>query len=418
MSLLLRRGRTVDGRTVDVGCRDGVIVEVGPAGESAGPGASYDAVEDLDDMLLLPAPAEPHAHLDKALTAELAVNPAGDLAGAVLAMAELLPRRSLADTVDSATEAAMILLRCGTTAIRTHVDAGPLVGLRGLEALAVVRDRLAGLVDLQIAVLPGGPLTGVAGASNRAVLRDALALADVVGGCPHLDPEPLSCQAFCYVTAQEAGLPLDLHTDETLHPGALHLAALPGLVEAGGLGAGVTASHCVSLGVQPAAVQHAVAGRLAATGVGVVALPQTNLFLQARGQTCAPPRGLTALAALRSAGVRLAAGGDNLRDPFNIVGRGDPLETASLLVAAGHLSAADAYALVSAGAREVLGLPAVTLVAGSPAELVAVRATSLSDAVAAGPAERVVVHRGRVVARTRVSSWVAPPQVAARQVAR
>ena len=41
------------------------------------------AATDLAGMLLLPAMAEPHAHLDKALTAERVPNPTGDLAGAI-----------------------------------------------------------------------------------------------------------------------------------------------------------------------------------------------------------------------------------------------------------------------------------------------------------------------------------------------
>jgi cytosine deaminase len=130
----------------------------------------------------------------------------------------------------------------------------------------------------------------------------------------------------------------------------------------------------------------------AAAGVTVVCCPQTGLFLQGRGQPV-PPRGPTALGALRDAGVTVAAGGDNLRDPFNAVGRGDPLETASLLVAAGHLEPAVAYATVSAGARAAIGLEDVRVEPGFPAELLAVRAASIEDAVAAAPPERLVLHR-------------------------
>ena len=65
-------------------------------------------------------------------------------------------------------------------------------------------------------------------------------------------------------------------------------------------------------------------------------LPQTNLFLQGRDHPVAMPRGLTAIAALREAGALVAAGADNVQDPFNLVGRSDPLETAALLVMAGH----------------------------------------------------------------------------------
>ena len=40
----------------------------------------------------------------------------------------------------------------------------------------------------------------------------------------------------------------------------------------------------------------------------------------------------------------VAAGADNIRDPFNPLGRTDPLETASLLAAAAHLTPAQALA--------------------------------------------------------------------------
>jgi cytosine deaminase len=43
----------------------------------------------------------------------------------------------------------------------------------------------------------------------------------------------------------------------------------------------------------------------------------------------------------------VAGGADNLQDPFNVVGRADPLETAALLVMAGHLDPATAYDLVA-----------------------------------------------------------------------
>ncbi|HEX8928240.1 MAG TPA: hypothetical protein VGA45_04935 [Actinomycetota bacterium] len=100
--------------------------------------------------------------------------------------------------------------------------------------------------------------------------------------------------------------------------------------------------------------------------------------------------------------MTVAAGGDNLRDPFNAVGRGDPLETASLLVTAGHLEPAVAYAAVSAGARTAIGLEDVRVEPGFPAELLAVRAASVEEAVAAAPPERLVLRRGELVSRTTV----------------
>ena len=57
----------------------------------------------------------------------------------------------------------------------------------------------------------------------------------------------------------------------------------------------VTASHCVSLAVQNVRTQQKVAEQVAEAGIAVVALPQTNLFLQGRDRPVATPRGLTAV---------------------------------------------------------------------------------------------------------------------------
>src|SRR5690606_34419752 len=163
---------------------------------------------------------------------------------------------------------------------------------------------------------------------------DALdAGADIVGGCPHLEHDGgggiEAATDVCLQIATDVGKPVDLHTDETLDPTANGLDVLARRVLAG-FDLGATASHCVSLGQQPAEQQQATAERVAAAGIGVVALPQTNLFLQGRGRS-PMPRGLTAVDVLRRAGVTVAAGADNVQDPFNPVGRACPFETAGLM---------------------------------------------------------------------------------------
>jgi cytosine deaminase len=397
----------LSGVTLPNGEAADVLVEGSTIGAVAAPGGlGPRAAErlDLHGYLLLPAPAEPHAHLDKALTAGRVSNPTGDLDSAVKAWLAHRPTMERDDVVRRATGAALTRLANGATAIRSHVDVGPDVGLRSLEALVQVREALRGQVELQLVALPMLPLTGAYGGSNRAVLRAAMeAGADVVGGCPYLDPDPSACQELCLELAAQLGRPLDLHSDETLDPTVLNLPELAELVSARGFRQGVAASHCCSLAMQPAKLARRVAAELAEAGVSVICCPQTNLFLQARGHASAPPRGLTAVRVLLKAEVVVAAGGDNVQDPFNAVGRGDPLEIASLLVIAAHLDPDEAYHAVSAAARAVMGLPEVRVEAGFPAELLAIRAASVREAIAAASPERVVVHRGRVVSRTRLS---------------
>ena len=289
-------------------------------------------------MLLLGGLAEPHAHLDKALSAETVVNATGDLIGAIEAWHGARGGISAENIMARALRAVEILVEAGCTAIRSHTDVGADIGARGIDALCEVRRLCRRLVDLQLVALVGVPLTGPEGAGNRRALTAAIdAGADLVGGAPALDPRPARCVAVCLEAATDAGLGVDLHVDETLDPQVRTLADLARGVLERGFTHPVTASHCVSLGMMAEPDQREIAALVAEAGIGVVTLPQTNLFLQSRGRRTAPPRGLTALGALTEAGVRVAGGGDNLQDPFNLMGRGDPFETASLLVTAGHL---------------------------------------------------------------------------------
>ncbi|MFD3355645.1 amidohydrolase family protein [Streptomyces fradiae] len=366
-TLLLCGARLDDGRTVDVRLSGGRIEAVGTPGSLGSHGTRVD----LSGYLLLPAPAEPHAHADTALSA--------DAPGPVSYVAEDVQRR--------ATEAALLQLGHGATALRAHVRIGDVQGLSALEAVLQARRSLRGLVDLGTVAVPR-LLTGVAGADGLAMLRDAVKMgASVVGGRPDLDPDPAGYAEAVLEVAAEHGCAVDLHTDGDDPARLARLAAM-----AGGLRPGVAIGPCGSLARLPAETRGRVADRLAAAGVTVTCLPQG-------GCAGTDVRGPAPVRLLRSAGVRVAAGGGALRDVANPVGRGDPLEAAYLLVSQGGLRPAEAYGAVSEAAREALGLPPVRVEAGFPAELLAVRGERLAGVLSLAYS-RVVVHRGRVVART------------------
>jgi cytosine deaminase len=381
-----------DGTVTSVRIVDGLVVSRGVAAEPD------DVVVDGKGRLLLPAMAEAHAHLDKAFLAETIPNPRGDLLGAIIGMEEHRHLITRADTEQRAERAARLLLANGATAIRTHADVTTANGLTSVEALVAVRERLAHLMHIEIIALTGWPSIGVEGADQRALLRSAIAAgADGVGGCPHLETDSFAATDGFLELAGEAGVPIDLHTDEHTDPHRLTLEYLAERVVATGFTHPVTASHCVSLGMQPHDVQQRVAQKVAAAGISVVALPSSNLYLQGRDQQERMPRALTAVRALREAGVNVAAGADNLQDPFNLVGRGDCLETASLMVMAGHLLPEDAYRSVSNSTRHAMAMPLAGIDPGDTADLVLVEARSIREVVAFGSPGRTVIRSGHVV---------------------
>lgn len=386
--------RSSKGETVSVRTDNETVVEVGPGLVAA----ADESVIDGGGGLLTESMVETHAHLDKAYLAELIPNPTGDLMGAITAMIANRHVMTIDNTIERAERAVRTMVRNGVTVIRTHADVTEENGLTSVEALLEVRRRTADVVDLQIVALLGWPVTGARGEAHRRLAREAIGMGvDVIGGCPHLDDDALLANAQLVDLAGELDVPLDLHADEHTDADRTSLVNLAERVLASGFSRGVVASHCVSLGMQQADQQRATAARLADARIGVVALPQTNLFLQGREMQSAMPRGLTAVKHLRDAGVHVASGSDNLQDPFNPIGRGDPLDAAGLMILAAHLLPDDALDSVTSVARAVVGAPVAGPVVGARADLMVTPVTSVREMLATCAPRTLVVRRGRVV---------------------
>jgi cytosine deaminase len=355
-------------------------------------------VADASGWMLLPPLADVHAHLDKAFTWSIMGEPEGSLEDAVACWHEHGAALSGERMYANARRQVVAALRAGVTAIRTHAnyhDGGD--PLRGIRALVALREEFRGIVDIQVVAMH---------ASDRpdSLVREGIALGvDLIGGAPHLAPDPLSELDRTIDLAEEAGLGVDVHTDETLNPDALGIVDLARRTRDWPAERIRSAGHCVSLAMQPAGRLAEILDVVADAGVSIVTNPLTNLYLQGWQHPVATPRAIPPLAAIRAAGIPLAAGGDNVQDPFNPLGNADMVDVAAALVLAGHLKPREAWQVASTGGRAVMGLPPARAVAGDSADGILVRSTSVAEAIAERAVDRVVLRAGRVVSVRRTS---------------
>lgn len=382
-SILFTNAQLVDGTIVDVATDNGLIAWIGPTNNS--PVVCNQNVN-LTSYVLTSSFVEPHAHLDKAFLADRISNPDGDLMGAIRGLEAVRSTITHNDIVERATRAVNLMSQNGVTSIRTHADTTISGGLSSVLALLEVKEKCTHFMDIQVAMLLEWPVTGVAGKEHHALARDAISAGiDVVGGCPHLDPDPRGAVEFLLSLAVEAGLPLDLHADENMRSDSSDLEHLADIAIRDNLSHQMNASHCVALSTRSETDIDHIAAKVGAAGITVTALPQTNLFLQERGRSTTPARALTPIHRLLRAGVCVAAGADNLQDPFNLIGRGDPLEIASLLMISAHVPATEALQMITTRAHQAIHGVKCALTVAQPANFVAIPATNLRESIAMGP---------------------------------
>jgi cytosine/creatinine deaminase len=236
----------------------------------------------------------------------------------------------------------------------------------------------------------------------KAWLEQAIdAGADVIGGVPAISDDPIAFLDMVFGLAEKHGLPLDLHIDEHLDGKTLLFEPLVERTEALGFQGRVVASHSSALSALDRADAGRIIEKLARARIAIVTLPAANLFLQGRDAAALPPRGLTRIVELIAAGVPVAAGSDNIQDPFVPTGSGDLLEIARWTLLAGHLGLDDlniAFDMVSRTPATIMGLGQDWGIRpGARADLLITDGEDTEDLVATGALTRTVMVAGRVV---------------------
>lgn len=389
----------------DLLLRDGRIYAYGSALREAEPGAE---IIGGGGRLLAPAFVEAHLHVEKALLLDRLPDEVDSVGAAIAATAALKRGFTRDDMLDRADMLLRMARRHGTLYARVHVEVDPVLGLSALEVALELRQRLAGLMTLQVVAFPQEGIQKAPGTEE--LLREALTLgADALGGAPYVDPDPLAHLDTLFRLATSAGVPLDLHADFSDEPPA----DPPGLTArhaaeraiAEGYVGRVVLGHATALAALPPAELAPLAALLAQADVSVVTLPATDLYLGGRGDSHNARRGLAPVRTLRAAGVNVAYASNNVRNAFTPFGNADPLEIGLLLIAGGHLAARSdveaVFEMATTNAARAIGLTSYGVKVGDRANLVLLDATSTWDALVSQAEKVLVIAEGRVAVENR-----------------
>jgi cytosine/adenosine deaminase-related metal-dependent hydrolase len=340
---------------------------------------------DAQGFLYLPTLTDMHIHLDKHFLGE----PWRPLQPFITLPKQLKFEKEMLESMQSSLEEralimAELMLKQGTTKIRTHVDVDAGIGLKHLEAVVKVREQLEDIMEIEIVAFPQ---QGLIRSNSMSVMKDALRNgADLVGG---VDPAGLdrkvesSLQAMFELSAEfNAGVDLHLHD-----PGHLGLYTIS-----------LFADYTVQSKKQGrTAVSHAYClGMLSDDEINqtLTELKEANVSIISSVPIDRPtPRAQS----LWDAGVDFLIGNDNIRDAWSPFGNGDLLQRGSRLAEkSGWITDEQlvrAYSFITDRS--------LTPQIGEKADFMLVNAENLQHAIAAAPEREAVFSKGLLIANDR-----------------
>ena len=382
---------------LDLRLMDGRIAAVAPAGTAP-------AGIDLDFGQVWPCFVDGHVHLDKTQTWPRQPNPDGTHAGAKNAVIADRGKYYSEPDIEPRFEFG---LRCalahGTAAMRTHLDSYWPNARAHWAVFRRLRDTWAGRIDLQaVSICPLERFAGDDGVrlANEVAESDGILGMTTTGeGGQASSPEFQALLDRFFLLAEERGLSLDLHLDETGDASSRTLDAVARTALRRDFKAPIQVGHVCSLSVQAETEALATIGLCADAGLRVINLPMCNMYLQGRKTDRTPRwRGITMVHEFRSAGVPVSFASDNCRDPFYAYGDYDMMEVYREAVRIAQLDHP-----FGSWAASVTATPAAScgftdrgrIAAGAPADLVLFRARSMTELLARPQSDRAILRAGK-----------------------
>lgn len=359
---------------------------------------SNESKVDAAGRLLIPGLIEPHIHMEKAMLLDRMPKEAASLQEAIAMTVKLKEGFTKQDMIARSMDVAYRLSSYGVTTARCHVEVDPVLGLSAIESLLEVKDRLSDRMDLNIVAFPQEGIYAAPGTAE--LMKEAVKLgADAVGGITYMDPDLDEHLSFVFRLAAEYDLPLDFHADFSLNPCDRGIMQIVRRTKEFGYEGRVAAGHVTSLGAMPREEAVLCAQQIAESGVHIIALPATDLYMNGRQDTDNVRRGLTPVRLLLEQGVNVLYGANNIRNAFTPFGTGNVMDIAWLLAHTAYMgSEKEAKLLVRMGttlAAQALGISNYCITAGQAADLALFPVTSERELLIERPKPLAVWKNGK-----------------------
>lgn len=390
--LILKNVRPLGATATDLYIADGRFAETAQDGSE---------IVDCGGRILIPGLVEAHTHLDKSLL------------GLPWYRNEVGPR--LIDKIDNERAVKVSLgldpqvqserqaiqsVAFGTTHIRSHVDVDTHHGLAGVEGVMATREKLAGIVDIEIVAFPQSGMTTRPGTVE--LMDEALSMGvEVVGGLDPcgIDRDPRAHLDAIFGLAEKHGKPIDIHLHEQGALGWFSMEEILIRTRAHGMQGQVTVSHAFCLGAPDRAAVDALQDQLAEARI--------HIITTAPSSTTVP-----AVKELRAAGILTGSGSDGIRDTWGPYGDGDMLERAMFIGQRNNLRRDDevelALDICTFGGAAVMEIDDYGLTPGCHADAVLVEGETLTEAVVKRTPRKLVLKGGKIAARDGVCVLDAP----------
>jgi cytosine/creatinine deaminase len=399
MDIIFRKVRIKDDEELkDVAIKDGKITAI----ENNIEGSAEREI-DGEGRVLIPGLIESHIHLDKALIANRLPNKSGTLAEAIAVTGKLKPTFTKEDVEERARKALMMLIKNGTTHIRTHSEFDPSQGFTGFETVMKLKKEFKHLVDIQVVAFPQEGIYKAPGTEE--MMYKAMDMgADVVGGIPYNDSPAKEHIDLVFEIAKKYDKPIDFHQDFKDDADGITIEYICEKTIKEGFEGRVSVGHLTALGALPKEKLIPIIEVMSRAKINVMSLPATDLHLGGRKDEYNVRRAVTPVRALRDGGVNMCLATNNIRNAFTPYGNGDLMQIAMLSIPVSHLGGADdlptVLPMITTNPAKALGLKDYGLEVGKNADMVLLDTKVVNDAIIDIPDRLYVVKNGKITVET------------------